>query len=264
MDLPRRPVQRGFGVSAAGLHNCQRRPVLWRRRERLRIIGRLRNRMHEGRMDLPGRPVQGSAGGVPRPDLQAGRGRPVLRDGRRRLWQRASLRHGLHRLCANWVCGTNSVCVGGSDCVKVACNNSAGVQQYCGSIGDNCGGTLSCPTTCPSGTTCGLPSAHICGCGNLCLKQVACTGTATTSISGTVYDPAGLNPLYNVIVSIPNGPLDPITPGAGTSCPACDAQVSGQPIATALTASDGSFTLNNVPWGSISHWSCSLESGGAR
>jgi hypothetical protein len=138
--------------------------------------------------------------------------------------------------------------VGGADCVKVACNNADGFQQYCGAIGDNCGGTLSCPTTCPSGTTCGQPSAHICGCGNLCLKQVACTGTATTSISGTVYDPAGLNPIYNVIVSIPNGPLDLIAPGAGTSCPACDAQVSGSPIATAVTNASGHFVLNNVPW----------------
>jgi len=27
---------------------------------------------------------------------------------------------------ANWVCGTNSVCVGGSDCVKVACTTQLG------------------------------------------------------------------------------------------------------------------------------------------
>ena len=149
---------------------------------------------------------------------------------------------------ANWVCGSNNVCVGGAGCLKVACNNTDGFQQYCGTIGDNCGGTLSCPSTCPTGTTCGTPSAHICGCGNLCLKQVRCDGTATTSISGTVYDPAGLNPLYNVIVSIPNGPLDPISTGAAT-CPTCDSQVSGQPIATALTDAKGHFVLNNVPWG---------------
>jgi hypothetical protein len=62
-----------------------------------------------------------------------------------------------------------------------------------------------------------------------------------------VYDPAGLNPLYNVIVSIPNAALDPI-PTTGASCASCDAQVSGQPIATALTDSSGHFVLNNVPW----------------
>ena len=147
----------------------------------------------------------------------------------------------------NWVCGSNSVCVGGPDCVKVACNTTGGVQQYCGDIGDGCGGTLSCPSTCTGGTVCGAASPNVCGCGNLCLKQVACTGGATTSISGTVYDPAGLNPLYNVIVSVPNAPLDPIPSGA--ACASCDAQVSGQPIATALTDANGGFVLKNVPWG---------------
>ena len=147
----------------------------------------------------------------------------------------------------NWVCGSNSVCVGGPDCVKVACNTASGVQQYCGSIGDGCGGTLNCPSTCPTGTACN--SAQVCSCGNLCLKQVACAGGTTTSISGTVYDPAGWNQLYNVIVSIPNAALDPIAAGAGTSCPACDAQVSGQPIASAVTDANGHFVLNNVPWG---------------
>ena len=146
---------------------------------------------------------------------------------------------------SNWVCDSKNVCVGGPDCVKVSCNNASGVQQYCGDIGDNCGGTLSCPATCPAGTTCN--SNHVCGCGNLCLRQVACPGGATTSISGTVYDPAGLNPLYNVIVSIPNAPLDPIATGA--TCATCDAQVSGQPIASALTDATGHFVLNNVPWG---------------
>ncbi len=147
----------------------------------------------------------------------------------------------------NWVCGSNDVCVGGPDCVKATCNDASGVQQYCGTIGDGCGGTLSCPSTCTGGMVCGAASANVCSCGNLCLKQVACDGGAATSISGTVYDPAGLNPLYNVIVSIPNAPLDPIPTGA--SCTSCDAQVSGQPIATALTDSSGHFVLNSVPWG---------------
>jgi hypothetical protein len=133
--------------------------------------------------------------------------------------------------------------------VKATCNNAKGVQQYCGNIGDACGGTLSCPPTCSSGVACGAVTANVCEtCGNLCLKRVRCSGTATTSISGTVYDPAGYNPLYNVIVSIPNAGLDPISTGA-VSCVSCDGQVSGQPIATALTDASGHFVLNNVPWG---------------
>ena len=146
-----------------------------------------------------------------------------------------------------WVCG-NNLCVGGTACVTTECNDPNGVQQYCGDIGDGCGGTLSCPTTCSTGVPCGAVTAKVCEpCGNLCEKEVRCDGGSATSISGTVYDPAGLNPLYDVIVSVPNAPLDPISTGA--TCASCDSQVSGQPIAAAMTDAKGHFVLNNVPWG---------------
>jgi len=148
----------------------------------------------------------------------------------------------------SWICGANSVCVGGGDCKKVSCNNDKGVQQYCGDIEDGCGGTSKCPATCSNGLACGSSSPHVCDqCANLCQKQIRCDGGTGPSLSGTVYDPAGLNPLYNVIVSIPNAPLDPVA--AGAACNSCDAEVSGQPIATALTDAAGHFVLPNVPWG---------------
>jgi hypothetical protein len=74
-----------------------------------------------------------------------------------------------------------------------------------------------------------------------------CNGGANTTISGVVYDPAGMNPLYNVIVSTPSAALSPFP--AGVSCGSCGGQVSGQPIATALTDANGHFVLGNVPWG---------------
>jgi hypothetical protein len=66
-------------------------------------------------------------------------------------------------------------------------------------------------------------------------------------VSGTIYDPAGKVPLYNVIVYVPNTALDPIPEGA--SCDKCGATVSGSPIATALTDETGAFRLANVPVG---------------
>jgi hypothetical protein len=78
-------------------------------------------------------------------------------------------------------------------------------------------------------------------------KQKTCTGAARTTVSGRVYDPAGKVPLYNVVLYVPNAPLDPIA--TGPSCDRCDSPVSGKPIASALTDTKGDFLLDNVPVG---------------
>lgn len=88
------------------------------------------------------------------------------------------------------------------------------------------------------------------GCSNLqCQVDLACDGAQTT-LTGTVYDPAGVMPLNGIYVYIPNGPLDPITPGIATAdgglpttCTACEAPSSGSPIIGALTDASGKFTL---------------------
>jgi hypothetical protein len=74
--------------------------------------------------------------------------------------------------------------------------------------------------------------------------QVTC---AATSISGKVYDPASQIGLYNVYVYVPNSPLDPIT--SGPVCTQCQAPASGNPITSATTKADGTFTLMGVPDG---------------
>jgi hypothetical protein len=83
-------------------------------------------------------------------------------------------------------------------------------------------------------------------CTGLCLKQVQCNGGTTTSLSGTVKDPAGKVPLYNVLVYVPNAPVAAIATGA--SCDRCGS-VSGEPLVTAITDAAGHFKLDNVPVG---------------
>jgi hypothetical protein len=85
-------------------------------------------------------------------------------------------------------------------------------------------------------------------CQGLQCQQVQCADGATTTLSGTVRDPAMLNPVYDAIVYIPNGPVVPFT--QGISCDRCGAVPSGDPIAVALTGADGTFSLNDVPVGS--------------
>lgn len=85
------------------------------------------------------------------------------------------------------------------------------------------------------------------GSGGPCTGLACAQTCASTSITGKVYDPAGLNPLYNVYVYVPNAPLSPLP--SGPTCTACQAPASGDPITSTTTASDGSFTLTNVPNG---------------
>jgi hypothetical protein len=183
-----------------------------------------------------------------------------------------------HKLtCAT--CAAGKVCQGGlcvdPGCVPMSCNGGINVR-YCGTIGDGCGGTLDCGA-CPNGGTCGGPGydpnvcndptcvktpckpmgGQYCGViGNNCggtedcgacdngMTCPTCTGATKTTISGTVYDPAGVNPLYNVIVYIPSGPLPALA--EGVSCDKCGAEVNA-PFASALTDVNGHFSMTLEP-----------------
>ena len=86
-------------------------------------------------------------------------------------------------------------------------------------------------------------------CVNLECQQIDCAmhHLPDTTVSGIVYDPAGARPLYNVIVYVPNGPVEPMQ--SGVVCDQCGVVASGHPLVTTLTGADGRFTLHDVPAG---------------
>jgi hypothetical protein len=79
-----------------------------------------------------------------------------------------------------------------------------------------------------------------------CQVAVCNNGTPTTLV-GQVFDPAGKNPLYNVIVYVPTDPnaaLPALT--QGSSCDLCGATALN-PVVSTLTDENGMFTLKGVP-----------------
>jgi hypothetical protein len=156
------------------------------------------------------------------------------------------------------VCGASrsNVCAPpAGSCTPITCTPTGG--KYCGVIGNNCGGSLDCGG-CPTGQTCGGGgSPGVCGgggssgggpCMGLECQRPTCTGTARTTISGQVFDPAGKVPLYNVIVYINNATVPAFTDGV--TCDRCQETLPGSPVSTALTDTNGRFVLENVPAGS--------------
>jgi hypothetical protein len=72
---------------------------------------------------------------------------------------------------------------------------------------------------------------------------------APTSLTGTVYDPAGRNPIYNAVVFVPNDPAAlPAIPSGVQSCNGCNESI-GDYVTATLTDAMGRFTLKGVPTG---------------
>ncbi len=105
------------------------------------------------------------------------------------------------------------------------------------------------------------------GCAGLqCQIATTCSNDGGTTIVGKVMDPAGANPLYNVLAYVPmfdpaqpskipaGYGIQPITGGvkfpSGVSCDSCSYLYTGNPIAVGTSGTDGTFTITNAPSGS--------------
>jgi len=84
-------------------------------------------------------------------------------------------------------------------------------------------------------------------CYGSCQVAASCAGSSTTTITGTVYVPNGVDPLPNALVYIPSAQPDPLT--AGVQCLVAGTEGTGSPVAQTHTAVDGTFTLTGVPTG---------------
>jgi hypothetical protein len=99
----------------------------------------------------------------------------------------------------------------------------------------------------PPATTPVTPGLNTGPCVNLECQRHECAGGLTTTISGTVYDPAGKNPIYNVAVYVPNDPPQALKSGA--SCDTCSSLYTGTPVAAAVTDATGKFSMAKAPDG---------------
>ena len=77
-----------------------------------------------------------------------------------------------------------------------------------------------------------------------CKVPTTCAAGTDTTISGKIYAPNGKLPLYNVVVYVPNAPVEPFKDGA--SCDRCGASIAN-PVTAAVTDETGSFVLHGAP-----------------
>lgn len=130
--------------------------------------------------------------------------------------------------------------------------NGAETGTEIGTSGGNEGGAISAPAADPGPTLTlgandgGSTEPLHCTSQGQCVN-FSCSNGAHTTISGTVYDPAGVNPLYNVAVYVPQSRPSPLPYGA--SCYSCQNLYTGGVVAGGLTDASGNFMIVDAPTG---------------
>jgi hypothetical protein len=136
---------------------------------------------------------------------------------------------------------------GSSDSGNKSTHGASGAGATAGSLLNLGAGSGGGPAFDFGGNTGGPPVGPCEGDGWRC-KIPDCTGKSSTTVRATVYDPAGVTPLYDVAVYVPNAEVAAIPSGA--TCETCATPVSGSPITSALTNYKGEFVLDkDVPAG---------------
>ncbi len=103
------------------------------------------------------------------------------------------------------------------------------------------------PTTCPF-----VSDAAPVPCQGLaCDVDMTCEGGTSTTVTGTLYDPAGRNPVANALAFVPLDPLGrlPAVASGTPACGKCPAFFPGSIVNVTLTDATGHFTITNVPSG---------------
>ena len=114
-----------------------------------------------------------------------------------------------------------------------------------GALGDGGGRALTVGVSASDG---GTAVAVTCAAGSGAACVESCPSGSSTTLHGTVFDPAGVDPLYDVAVFVPNSAL-PALP-AGPSCGQCASLFPKAILTSTTTGADGTFVLPNVPSGS--------------
>lgn len=85
-------------------------------------------------------------------------------------------------------------------------------------------------------------------CGLACQVALDCASGSPTTLKGTVYDPAGNNPIPGAYVYVPVDPAGNLPPlSTGAACDSCAAIGSIDAVSVVQTNADGTFVLPNVP-----------------
>jgi hypothetical protein len=139
-------------------------------------------------------------------------------------------------------CSAKTADLGGPSGTSGASGASAGAGQ--GSVSPSGGGLNLMPDA--GG---GVPMTHPTLAACPTCQWLDCPAGSPTTLSGVVHTPAKSNadPLYNAVVYVPSTAVEPFS--VGVSCDHCG-NVSGTPVAAALSGTDGKFTLSGLPVGS--------------